>query len=470
MADPAMAFASIAALGARYRDGSLSPVEVTGLCLERIEAYDPELHAFLSVLNRTALDQAATAEVELRSGRDRGPLQGVPVAIKDLMAMAGVPTKFGSDPIFEEQPERDAAMVRHLRAAGAVIVGKTNLLEFAYGAVNPRVGQTNNPWNLERTSGGSSGGSAAAVAAGLCYAAVGTDTGGSIRIPAAYCGVAGLKPTYGLVDLDGVSLLSWSLDHAGPIGRSCADAAAMLAGLTGQPVTATPAELAGLRLGVIAAHRDAPAVTPGVRAAFAAVCGALGEAGALLEDVALDGLDHAARALMQVLLPEASVILGSRLLRHVEALAEQTRVQLELGFALPAIAHVRAQQFRRYLGAEFLRLLASYDALLSPSVPFEAPIEDPPIDEASGLGELLCSAPTNLCGLPSLSVPCGHGEGGLPVGLQITGRPYGDEFVLRLGAAVERLMPPVPPPRFIAQGAPADCRQRRDDPLGCRAG
>ena len=237
MPDPAIAFASIAAIGARYRDGSLSPVEVTGLCLERIAAHDPELNAFLSVLNREpALEQAATAEAELRSGRDRGPLHGVPVAIKDLMAMAGVPTKFGSDPIFQEVPERDAAIVRHLRAAGAVIVGKTNLLEFAYGAVNPRVGQTNNPWNLERTSGGSSGGSAAAVAAGLCYAAVGTDTAGSIRIPAAYCGVAGLKPTYGLVDLDGVSLLSWSLDHAGPIARSCADAAAMLAGLTGQSV------------------------------------------------------------------------------------------------------------------------------------------------------------------------------------------------------------------------------------------
>jgi aspartyl-tRNA(Asn)/glutamyl-tRNA(Gln) amidotransferase subunit A len=341
-------------------------------------------------------------------------------------------------------------MVRRLRAAGAVIVGKTNLLEFAYGAVNPRVGQTNNPWNPERTSGGSSGGSAAAVAAGLCYAAVGTDTAGSIRIPAAYCGVAGLKPTYGLVDLDGVSLLSWSLDHAGPIARSCADAAAMLAGLTGRPVTATPAELAGRRLGVIAAHRDAAAVTPGVRAAFAAACRALGEAGALLEDVSPGGLEQMARALMQVLLPEASVILGPRLLRHAGALAEQTRAQLELGFLLPATAHVRAQRFRRYLGAQFLGLLTACDALISPSVPFEAPIEDPPIDEASGFGELLCSTPANLCGLPSLSVFCGQGEGGLPVGLQITGRPHGDELVLRLGAAVERLMPPAPPPRFIA--------------------
>ena len=237
MTDPAIAFAGIAAIGERYRDGSLSPVEVTGLCLERIAAHDPELNAFLSVLTASRRwSRPASAEAELRAGRDRGPLHGIPVAVKDLMAIAGVPTRFGADPIFEEVPERDAAMVRHLRAAGAVIVGKTNLLEFAYGAVNPRVGQTNNPWNPERTSGGSSGGSAAAVAAGLCYAAVGTDTAGSIRIPAAYCGVAGLKPTYGLVDLDGVSLLSWSLDHAGPIARSCADAAAMLAGLTGRPV------------------------------------------------------------------------------------------------------------------------------------------------------------------------------------------------------------------------------------------
>jgi aspartyl-tRNA(Asn)/glutamyl-tRNA(Gln) amidotransferase subunit A len=163
-----------------------------------------------------------------------------------------VPSTFGSDPAFCARPATDAAMVRHLRTAGAVIVGKTKLLEFAYGAVNPGVGQTNNPWDLERTSGGSSGGSAAAVAAGLCHTAVGPDTGGSIRIPAAYCGVVGLKPTWGLVDLAGVSLLSWSLDHAGPLARSCADAAAMLAGLTGRPCTPAPVALEGVRLGVIA--------------------------------------------------------------------------------------------------------------------------------------------------------------------------------------------------------------------------
>ncbi len=453
MAEPGLAFASIAAIGARYRDRSLSPVDLTRLCLDRIAAYDPVLNAFLSVLPESALAQAARAEAELRSGHDRGPLHGIPVGIKDLIALAGVPTRFGADPIFAQMPERDAAMVRQLGAAGAVILGKTNLLEFAYGAVNPRVGQTNNPWNPERTSGGSSGGSVAAVAAGLCYAAVGTDTGGSIRIPAAYCGVAGLKPTYGLVDLDGVLLLSWSLDHAGPIGRSCADAAALLGGLTGRPCSAEATALGGVRLGVIAAHRDAPVVSAGMRAAFDAACRKLAEAGAIIEDVTPVGLDHAARALMQILLPEASVLLGPRLLRHAEALAEPTRAQLELGYLVPATAHIRAQRFRRYLGSEFLRLLSDFDALISPSVAFEAPHEDPPIDEASGFGELLCSAAGNLCGLPSLSVPCGLGEGELPVGLQITGRPHDDELVLRLGAAVELLLPPLPPSQFSARSA-----------------
>jgi aspartyl-tRNA(Asn)/glutamyl-tRNA(Gln) amidotransferase subunit A len=444
----ALAFATIAAIGARYRDGSLSPVAMTRTCLARIEAHDLALNAFLTVLGEAALEQAASAAKELGSGRDRGPLHGIPVAIKDLVAMAGVPTRFGSHPVFRTQPDADAAMIRHLRDAGAVIVGKTNLLEFAYGAVNPDVGQTNNPWNLERTSGGSSGGSAAAVAAGLCFAALGTDTGGSIRIPAAYCGVAGLKPTYGLVDLDGVALLSWSLDHAGPIARSCADAAAMLAGLTGQAVGPEPVVLDGLRLGVIAPHRDAPVVTPGVRAAFEAACRTLQDAGAIVEDVAPAGLEHTAHALMQVLLPEASVSLGERLLAHGEALAEQTRAQLELGYLVPATAHVRAQRFRRQLGAEFRRLLRRYDALIEPTVPFEAPREDPPIDEASGFGEMLCSASANLCGLPSLSLPCGQGEGGLPVGLQLTARPHADAFLLGIGAAIERLIVPRPPPAF----------------------
>ncbi len=331
MADTEIAFLSIAELGARYRSGALSPTAVTEICLERIERLDGALNAVVASLTDQARAAAAKAEQELGAGHDRGPLHGVPVGIKDLIDIAGTVTGFGSVPVFAAAATRDAALVRTLREAGAVLIAKTNLLEFAYGAVNPKVGQTNNPWDTGRTSGGSSGGSAAGVAAGLCYAAAGTDTGGSIRIPAAYCGVVGLKPTYDLVPLAGASLLSWSLDHIGPIGRSCADAAAMLGGLTGRRFDATPRPLRGLRFGLIAALRDAEPVTRGVRAGIEAACGALRDAGATVEEIGIDGLDDCAEALLHVLLPEASVIQGRLLDAHPEALAEQTRGQLELG-------------------------------------------------------------------------------------------------------------------------------------------
>ena len=449
-ADADIAFRSIAALGRDFRSGALTPTAVAATCLERIERYDGALNAIVPGLADEARAGAARAEEELAAGRDRGPLHGIPVGIKDLVDIAGTVTGFGSAPVFAARAAGDAAMISRLRAAGAVLVAKTNLLEFAYGAVNPRVGQTNNPWDEARTAGGSSGGSAAAVAAGLCYAALGTDTGGSIRIPAAYCGVVGLKPTYGLVPLAGVSMLSWSLDHAGPLARSCADAAALLGGLTGTPIDATPHNLRGLRFGLVAALRDDDAITPGVRAGMAHACAALRDAGATVDEVEIEGLAETAEALLHLLLPETSVILGHLLDEHPEALAEQTRAQLELGFTLPATAHVRAQQFRRFLGQSFLDRLAHYDALLSPGVPREAPAEDPAIDGAEGYGEMLCSAPTNLCGLPSLVLPCGRGEGGMPVSLQLIGPPHGDERLLQIGAMLEPAFPLGPPPGYGA--------------------
>ena len=443
-----IAFRSIAALGRDYRRGALSPTAVVEACLQRIDRDDGQLNAIVSTLAESARADAARAEEELAAGRDLGPLHGIPVGIKDLVDIAGTVTGFGSDPVFAAPATRDAAMVVHLREAGAVLIAKTNLLEFAYGAVNPRIGQTNNPWDTARTAGGSSGGSAAAVAAGLCYAAVGTDTGGSIRIPAAYCGAVGLKPTYGLVPLAGVSMLSWSLDHAGPIARSCADAAAFLGGLTGTSVDASPASLRGLRFGLIAALRDYDATTPGVRAGMDSACAVLRDAGAAIEEVEIEALSESAEALLHVLLPEASVILGRLLDSHADALAEQTRAQLEFGFALPATAHVRAQQFRRFLGERFLDCLDRFDALLSPGVPWEAPAEDPAIDGAEGYGEMLCSAPTNLCGLPSLVLPCGRGEDGMPVSLQLIGSPDSDERLLQIGAALEPAFLLGPPPGY----------------------
>ena len=256
MAADDLLFAPIAQVAARYRDGSLSPVTVTELTLARIAALNPTLNAFITVTATSALAAAQRAAAELQRGQDRGLLHGIPIALKDLIDTAGVRTTCGARILADHVPAQDAVIVEHLQAAGAVVVGKTNLLEFAYGIVHPDFGPTWNPWAPTRTAGGSSGGSAAAVAAGLCYAAVGTDTGGSIRIPAAYCGVAGLKPTYDLVSLQGIFPLSWSLDHAGPIARTSADAALLLDALLGKtPTPIAPADLRGLRLAVLANHR-----------------------------------------------------------------------------------------------------------------------------------------------------------------------------------------------------------------------
>ena len=259
--DPLMQ--SIAETGRLYRSGALSPVEITELTLGRIEQLNPGLNAFITVMTETARQQAERAERELGVGLDRGPLHGIPVALKDLIDVQGTPTTCGSRIRAQDYPIQTAPLACRLEAAGAVLIGKTNMLEFAYGVPHPDYGQTNNPHNLGRTAGGSSGGSAAAVAAGLCFAAVGTDTGGSIRIPAAYCGVAGLKPTYGLVDLAGVFPLAWSLDHAGPLARNSEDARLLLEVLTGKAIR-WPGSIDTLRVGVLRSHAEGPEMQPEV--------------------------------------------------------------------------------------------------------------------------------------------------------------------------------------------------------------
>ena len=445
MAEMPTHFLSIAELGERYRRRSLSPVEVTRRSFARIAALDPSLNSFITVLETESLTQAEAATRELAAGHDRGPLHGVPIAIKDLVDVAGVPTTFASRADSPKRPTADAALVRRIREAGAVIIGKTNLLEYAYGAVHPDFGQTNNPWDTKRTSGGSSGGSAAAVAAGLCFAAVGTDTGGSIRIPAAYCGIVGLKPTYGLVDLDGVEALSWSLDHAGPMARSCGDAALLLQAMTGTlPRIETP-DLAGLRFGIMAHPGADRFLEPGVRQAFESVVAALSAAGAQIRDVNIPGLEEAADALLTILGPEASIVHEHRLGVHASGYAETTRKQIEAGFAVPATAYVRARQFQRALSERFDRLFETLDAVLSPAVPWVAPAEDPAIGDEGGEAEMLYSGVYNLVGLPALSLPCGLADG-LPAGLQIVGSRRADGRILAIGASVEQLRPRLVPP------------------------
>jgi aspartyl-tRNA(Asn)/glutamyl-tRNA(Gln) amidotransferase subunit A len=323
-------------------------------------------------------------------------------------------------------------------------VGKTNMLEFAYGIVHPDIGPTWNPWAPDRTAGGSSGGSAAAVAAGLCYAAVGTDTGGSIRIPAAYCGVAGLKPTYGLVSTQGIFPLSWSLDHAGPIARTSADTALLLDGLLGRkPAPIAPAELRGLRLAVLANHRAGTEMEEAVRQAFDDACRDLSRAGAVLYEATIPDLHLADDALFGVLGPEASAVHSRWLKERPGDYAPLTRLQLELGYVVGSLAHVRAQQYRRHLTGQLLSLLVQADAILSPTAPWIAPHEDPAIADEAGAAEGRRTGLYNLSGLPALTVNCGFGLHGLPIGLQIAAWPGADRLVLAIGAAYEALRPDV---------------------------
>jgi aspartyl-tRNA(Asn)/glutamyl-tRNA(Gln) amidotransferase subunit A len=440
MTNAEILFASIAEVGALYRAGQVSPVEVTELSLKQIERLDPKLKAFITVTAERAMDTARQAEQELRAGRDRGALHGIPVALKDLIDTAGVRTTAGSRVLANHVPSRDAFIVERLKAAGAVIVGKTTLQEFAYGVPHPDYGQTRNPWDLAHTAGGSSGGSAAAVVAGLCYAAVGTDTGGSIRVPAAYCGAAGLKPTYGLVSLDGVFPLSWSLDHAGPMARTSMDAALLLGVLAdGQPASFQPASLRGLRLGVLTEHRTGPELQPAVREAFEKACDLLGQAGVDLRDVTIPDLNFADGTLLTIVAPEASVAHTRWIKERPEDYAPLTRTQIELGFTIPAVSYVRLQQFRRHLTAQLMAALKQVDALLSPTTPWVAPDEDPAILGDEGVYEGRRTVPYNLTGLPAHSLPCGFSPAGLPIGLQIATRPGADALALGIGAACERL-------------------------------
>ncbi|MFK7602360.1 amidase [Deinococcus sp. SM5_A1] len=434
--DPLMQ--SIAETGRLYRSGTLSPVEITEWTLTRIEQLNPGLNAFITVMAEPARQQAEQAERELGSGLDRGPLHGIPVALKDLIDVQGTPTTCGSRIRAQDHPTRTAPLARRLEEGGAVLVGKTNMLEFAYGVPHPDYGQTNNPHDLGRTAGGSSGGSAAAVAAGLCFAAVGTDTGGSIRIPAAYCGVAGLKPTYGLVDLTGVFPLAWSLDHAGPLARSSEDARLLLEALTGTAICWS-GPIDTLKVGVLRLHAEGPEMQLEVAEVFASTCHALQTAGIKLRDVQVPDLEWADEALMNILLPEASAAHSGWLQERPSDYAPLTRIQLELGCVLPAVAYVRAQQYRRRLVQRFLAVFGDVDVLISPTVAWVAPAEDPVIAGDEGAAEARRSGPHNLTGFPALSVRAGVGAAGLPVGVQVITPPGQDALALALGSAIERL-------------------------------
>ncbi|MBW8004175.1 MAG: Asp-tRNA(Asn)/Glu-tRNA(Gln) amidotransferase subunit GatA [candidate division NC10 bacterium] len=445
---------SLTAAADRIRRRELSPVELVQAMVDRIDAYGKTLNAYIAWYPEQAVQQARKAEDALARGRPVGPLHGVPVAVKDLFFTAGLPTTAGARVLADFVPQEDATVIHRLKEAGAILLGKLNLHELAYGVTNenPHFGPVRNPWNLNRISGGSSGGSAAAVAASLCLASLGTDTGGSIRIPASCCGVVGLKPTYGRVSRNGILPLAWSLDHVGPITRTVEDAALMLQVLAGEDsrdvtTSALPVpdyarllggDLKGLRIGLVSAFFTDPAeVDPSVMAAVREALQTMESVGARVEEVSVPFLRHAPAIQYITLATEASANHARLLRTRGRELGLDVRRRLELGEFITAPQYVRAQQGRRLLMQELAAVFRRVDLLITPTLPVVAP----PIGDQTltihGVEKRVqptltrCTSFVNLTGLPAISLPCGSDADGLPVGLQLIGQPFDEATLLR---------------------------------------
>jgi len=443
-----LVFASIEQLAPLLRRKKLSPVELVRVLLTRIERLNPHLNAFLTVTAEQALEDAGKAEAEIRRRRWRGPLHGIPVSLKDNIRTRGVRTTAGSKIMSDFIPDEDAEIVRRLRRAGAIVLGKTNLHEFAYGVTtnNPHFGPTRNPWDATRIPGGSSGGSAAAVAAGLCFASVGSDTGGSIRIPAALCGIVGLKPTFGLVSCQGVLPLAPSLDHAGPLARTVADAASLLAALAGRDGSKTSRpEKRRLWLGWPREYFWEK-LDDEVRGLAEAAARSFERDGASIEEVSLPHLSESVEPSTHVALAEARHFHESAGYFPARAAdySEEVRRCVEVGGEIRAADYLRALEVRKQVRADFDAALEHVDAILAPTVPVAAPRigeERVPVgaEEEPVRGALLrLNRPANFTGLPAISVPCGFTRAGLPIGLQLIGRAFDEANLLRIARAYEQ--------------------------------
>ncbi len=463
-----MPYTSIRAAAEEIHSGLLTPTELVLEMFERIDEQESDVQAYITVMREQALEDADKAEAELRTGLYRSQLHGIPIAIKDLIAVKGVRTTAGSKVLEQHLSLEDAMVVEQLRKSGAIIIGKTNTFEFAYGPYAP---PTRNPWNRERTTGGSSGGSAAAVAAGMCLGAIGTDTGGSIRIPASCCGVTGFKPTYGRVSCYGVIPLSWSLDHVGPMGRSAEDCAILYDAIakydprdpnsvSGPPTAPSrsvttlisgaegrgPMSLQGIKLGVPQESFYAP-LHPEVRTQWRAALHVLEEEGAELVDVELP---HATMDLYRTIqMPEATLahIQKGWLTEHPELYTDVVRSRLIQGQTVSAVDYLRAQYDRRIFSSGLRAVMQRVDAFVLPTLPVPAilaeqmgqDIEIDGIIENATVALLRLTMPFNLAGLPAVSFPCGFSSDGLPIGVQVAGKPYEEATVLRIAHAYQQL-------------------------------
>lgn len=446
-------FISISELAPRLRSKEMSPVEITRECLNRIEKLNPALNSFITVMGDSALQEARAAEAEILQGNWRGPLHGVPIALKDLIDTAGVRTTAASAFYAERVPTEDAEVVRRLRNAGAVIVGKNNLHEFAYGASSliSHFGDVHNPWDLGRITGGSSGGSAAAVTARLACAAIGTDTAGSIREPASLCGCVGLKPTYGRVSSRGVIALSASLDHVGPLAATVEDAAIVLQAIAGYDAAEITSADVPMTDYVSATKEGAGSLRVGMPRAY--FFDELDSEVASAIDHALRGIETMVANVREVKLEistdrsvqaaESYAFHAQNLGKHSDQYQAETLRRIRTGENVSAAEYIERrrelEEARRNINAVF----AEIDLLVTPTTPMPAPaIADLRANaEALRPAELKLlrnTRPFNVWGLPAISVPCGFAQSGLPIGLQIAGPPWREDLVLRLAHAYEQ--------------------------------
>ena len=455
-------FLSATELAELIRTAEVSPVEATDAYLARIEQVDPSLNSYITVTADQARAEARQAEAEIAAGKYRGPLHGVPIAVKDQFCTQGVLTTGGSSILEEYVPDYDATVMANLKEAGAVLLGKLNMSEFAMGdAFHHPYGRPRNPWDLSRNPGTSSSGSGAATAAFLCATSLGEDTAGSIRGPAAFCGLVGIRPTWGLVSRHGMLASTWSMDAAGPISRTVRDCAVTLQAIAGfdpndsytrnAPVPnyleGLEAGIQGLRVGVISDRVNADGVEPEVRDSVTAAVGQLGELGAEVEEVSIPLMAQSAAISTTLIYVDATAVHRRGLQEHPEKYDHNNRVRLLTGALIPAQAHQKANRLRHIMRQHILDALNRVDVLILPT----SSVQATPIPTEAGMakngkedfltmlgGRRTYTTPSNLAGVPGLSINCGFTSDGLPVGLQMVGRPFDEATLFRAAYAYEQ--------------------------------
>ena len=452
-------YASAGELAPLVKSKEVSPVEIIDAHLARIDATEPVLNSFITLLADQARSAARQSEADIQKGNYRGPLHGIPVALKDLYNTGGVRTTSGSRVFDNYIPEEDCTVAARFRDAGAILLGKLNMHQFAYGPTgeNPDYGHMHNPWDPEKVTGGSSGGSGSAAAAGQCTITTGSDTGGSIRIPAALCGIVGLKPTYGLVSRHGLTPLSWSLDHPGPMVRTVEDAALsmnVIAGYDPKDVasarvdipdytSALTNDVRGLRIGVPKEYFYAP-LDPEVDQSVHDALDLLESMGAVVTVVDLPMYKDTQAISTAILMAEASAYHQDLLGRDGDKLYPPVRLRLEAGLFITAADYLRAQQGRTIFNQQARRLLDDVDLLAGPTEPVTAPqllaekvqVGEHEIGTTAALTQY--TRPYNISGFPAIAIPCGFSQSGMPMSLQLAGRPFDELTVLRAAHAYEQ--------------------------------